>query len=546
MSRWPALLGALGAVVFGFGLLSVLLAFFQPLMPAAMVYGNLFVGFLLLVAWASFGFDSIRARLRSGGGRRRGVRASVSLLKLGLLLAILVMLAFLSTRYSRRFDWSEQRVNTLSDASRELVSKLDRSVVLTAFFREQDSPAIRDLLDRYDDASERVAVRFVDPNVRPDLVEAHELSGDDLARGLILAESGDASVQIVRFGESDISNALIRLTRSAERTVYFVEGHNERRIRTGAGAESDPAQSEQATEPAGASGPETAEGRAGFSRAAASLRNETYRVEPLLLATAEELPADADALVIAGPTRPFFESEIALLERYLSGGGSLLVMIDPRAQTNLNAVLERWGVAMGDDVVFDPLQSLNRQPTSPVAESHAQDHPIGASLSRSVFPMARSVAVVPGAAGSELREIVFSGDTSWAERDLEAWINSGLPVLDDADLAGPVPLVVAGRPFMAVGAAPDARLVAIGDSSFATNEYFDAFENRDLLLNTISWLLGDVEHISVRPNVARSSNVALTARQFQAIQYFSLLVLPEGIALLGVLTWWSRRRSTGP
>ena len=79
-----------------------------------------------------------------------------------------------------------------------------------------------------------------------------------------------------------------------------------------------------------------------------------------------------------------------------------------------------------------------------------------------------------------------------------------------------------------------------------TNEYFDAFENRDLLLNTISWLLGDVEHIAVRPNVARSSNVALTARQFQAIQYFSLLVLPEGIALLGVLTWWSRRRSTGP
>ena len=46
MSRWSALLGALGAVAFCFGLLSVLLAFFQPLMPAAMVYGNLFVGFL--------------------------------------------------------------------------------------------------------------------------------------------------------------------------------------------------------------------------------------------------------------------------------------------------------------------------------------------------------------------------------------------------------------------------------------------------------------------------------------------------------------------
>ena len=85
----------------------------------------------------------------------------------------------------------------------------------------------------------------------------------------------------------------------------------------------------------------------------------------------------------------------------------------------------------------------------------------------------------------------------------------------------------------------------IGDSSFATNEYVDAFSNRDLLLNSVSWLIGDVEHIAVRPNVSRSSSVRLTGRQFQAIQYFSLLVVPEGIALVGVLAWWSRRRRAG-
>jgi ABC-type uncharacterized transport system involved in gliding motility auxiliary subunit len=272
-------------------------------------------------------------------------------------------------------------------------------------------------------------------------------------------------------------------------------------------------------------------------------------LEPLLLATAERVPEDADALVIAGPTRPFFESEIALLESYVAGGGSLLVMIDPRAQTNLSALLARWGIAIGDDVIVDPLQSLARQPTSPVAESHAQDHPIGASLARSVFPMARSVTILPDAGDPGLREIVFSGEGSWAERDLDGWSRSGRATLDDGDLAGPVPLVVAGRPVsagMPEGEAADARLVVIGDSSFATNEYLGAFDNRNLLLNSVSWLLGDVEHISVRPNLARSSSVALTSREFQAIQYFSLLVLPEGIALLGVLTWWSRRRSSGP
>ena len=87
--------------------------------------------------------------------------------------------------------------------------------------------------------------------------------------------------------------------------------------------------------------------------------------------------------------------------------------------------------------------------------------------------------------------------------------------------------------------------MVIGDSNFATNELFDVFSNRDLFLNSVNWLLGDVERITVRPNVPRSSSLTLTGGQLQAIQYFSLLVLPEGIALVGVLTWWSRRRAQG-
>ncbi len=555
MAALPALLGALGAVAFSFGLLSLLMAVFQPLMPASLVFGNLTVGFVLLVVAGTWSLDSIRERVRSGGGRRRGAHATGSLLRLGLALAILAMLAFLSTRYSYRFDWTDQQINTLSESTRELLAGLEQDVTLTAFFREQDSISVRDLLDRYDHAGKRAGsleVRFVDPNVRPDLVEAHQLDAADLARGLILATSGDASVQIVQFSESDIANALVKLTRESERKIYFVEGHNERLIEAPSSPEAEPAGS-GGLEPVGDPAEGPAEGRGGFTRVAAALRNETYQVERLLLATAGEVPADADLLVIAGPTQPFFESELTLLERYLADGGALLVMIDPRAQTNLYDALARWGVAVGDDVIVDPLQSLSGQPTAPVAESHAADHPISRSLSRTVYPMARSVTLLPeaaaagaAAADSGLREIVFSGETSWAERDVDGWIGGGRAELGDDDLAGPVPLVVAGRPLSASDAeATDARLVVIGDSSFATNEYLDAFSNRDLLLNSVSWLIGDVEHIAVRPNVSRSSSVRLTGRQFQAIQYFSLLVVPEGIALVGVLAWWSRRRRTG-
>ena len=529
-----ALLGALGGVALGFGLLSLLLALFQPLMPAGWVYGNVLLGLVLLVAAASIGIDTLRERLRSSGGRRAGIHGTSALVSAALGLAILGMLAFLSTRYTQRFDWTEQRVNTLSDQSLSLLSSLTEDVTLTAFFVPQDSASVRDLLERYEQAGDRLSVRYVDPNQRPDLMEAHGIEPADLGRGLVLVATADDSLTVRRFDESQITNSLLKLTREGGRKIYFLDGHNERKI----GAADAPVPT------AGAPGSDVGSPNApaGFGRAAAALRNETHVVEPLFLATSPQVPEDADLVVIAAPTQPLFEAEREALEGYLARGGALLVMVDPRAQTNLYEDLSRWGAEVGDDVIVDPVMSVNRQPTAPVAESYGDDHPIGAQLSRTVFSMARSV--VPDPEHDGLAPLVLTSASAWAERDLEEWMKTGRATQDDEDLAGPVSLAVVGRPRVeAVDPAHEPRLVVFGDSNFATNELIDAFSNRDLLLNTVNWLLGDVEQITIRPNLSRTSTVTLTGGQLQAIQYFSLFVLPEGIALVGVLAWWTRRRA---
>jgi ABC-type uncharacterized transport system involved in gliding motility auxiliary subunit len=231
-----------------------------------------------------------------------------------------------------------------------------------------------------------------------------------------------------------------------------------------------------------------------------------------------------------------------MLDRHLAGGGAVMVMIDPRARTNLDERVREWGADLGEDVVVDPVLSLLREPTAPLAGGYAEGHVIAKSLGRTVFPMVRSVTV---SASSGLEPVVFTADSSWAERDLDTWIQTGRAMLGDTDLAGPVAVAVAGRPTMGTPGGSAGRLIVMGDSSFATNEFFDTFSNRDLLMNTVSWLVGDDAQIAVRPNVARASSVELTEGQFQAIQYLSLFVLPEGIALAGVLMWWSRRRRAG-
>ena len=100
-------------------------------------------------------------------------------------------------------------------------------------------------------------------------------------------------------------------------------------------------------------------------------------------------------------------------------------------------------------------------------------------------------------------------------------------------------VAVVGAPEVEVG--KPGRIVVFGDSDFATNEYIEIYRNRDLFVNSVNWLVGDSDAITVRPHRSRASRFELSAKQFGQIQFASLFALPEAIALIGVLTWWWRR-----
>jgi ABC-type uncharacterized transport system involved in gliding motility auxiliary subunit len=534
MTGTAALLAGLGVVAIGFGLLSVLTALFQPFTDPLWVFGNIVIGVVLLGTAAVMNFESIRERIRSGGTRRAGKYGSSAILSALLGILILGFLGFLSTRYSHRFDVSEAGVHTMAPQTTELIESLEENVSITAFFTESEAPPIRDILDRYAYASERIDLRFIDPNAAPGLVDELGLTTEDLARGIVRLslESGDA-ISLSEFSEPDVTNALRRLAKNTGKKVYFLEGHNEREIEPPPGGEET-----------FAAGPDT------FGRAADALRNETYQVESLLLAREADVPADASALIIAGPTRPLMPAELEAVRRYVEGGGALFVAIDPRSQTNLFELLLDWGVVLGDDVIVDHALAVYGQATTPIAGEYDGRHPITAPLREpTLFPVARSVEF-DVEAGWDYSTLVKTGNDSWAERDLDAWRDSGRAEYDSDDLDGPVPVAIAGVPRIesAEGepAATAGRIVVFGDSDFATNEFFDALRNRDLFINSVNWLAGDIEQITLRPNISRASSFQMSQDQFRRIQYLSLFVLPEAIAIFGVVVWWFRRKAARP
>ncbi|MFT5442403.1 MAG: ABC-type uncharacterized transport system involved in gliding motility auxiliary subunit [Myxococcota bacterium] len=515
MNGLPALFGALGAVAFGFGILTAILGIFQPTTDYVWVVANLTLGVLLIGGSIVGSLDSLRERMSSGEARRVGKYGSSALLGTAFTLAIICMLAFVSTRYSKRFDWTEAQMNTLSEQTTTLLERLDIDVQVTAFFNAADAPPIRDLLDRYAHESAHIQLEFADPNRRPDLVEAYGIEAEDLARGLVRIAIGEAHVDLGEFSESEITNAVLKLSSGEGRKIYFLESHNER-----------PFAGERGT-----SG-------AGYSQAVAALRNESYEVESLFLARTGSVPEDADLLVIVGPTRPLVDQEHEALASYVASGGAALVLLDPRANTDVAQDVRAWGIEVGEDVVFDARLALFGQATTPFSGSFA-NHPITEKMRDTVlFHMARSIAVAEGT--PLIAPIVFTGEESWAETDLASWTATGKAKFDEGDVLGPVSVVVAGE-VSGDGEAP-ARVVVVGDSDFASNELIGNYQNRDLFVNAVNWLVDDTDQIAIRPPVSRASRFRMTGESFVNIQLLSLFVIPELIAVTGVVSWWLRRK----
>ena len=327
MKRYASLLGGLGAVAVVFALVSFVIQLLSGgglLLQRDLAFSvaNLAVGLALLAVSLGGNLEQIRERMKSGEARRAGKYGTSAVLATVLGIALLGMLAFLSTRYHQRWDWTEAKSHSLTDQTKKVLAGLDQPVKVTALFAQIAAAEAKDLLERYSGAApDKFQVEYVDPQAQPGRLAELGVEAERLEGGLLHVALGAESVDVKEVSEVALTQAIVKLTRQEQKKVYFLDGHNERVIDGDKAAEGD-----------------------GMKDAAEALRNENYQVETLLLAAKGDVPADANVVIAGGPTRPLHESEHAALERYMERGGALLVLLDPRAGTDLGVDLARWGV----------------------------------------------------------------------------------------------------------------------------------------------------------------------------------------------------------
>jgi len=518
----------------------VLTRLFGAFVDDRWVWINFGLGLILLSLALILDAKSMWAWLRVGASRRL-VQSGGSLWPTLLALVILWGAGFVLQRHPVRFDWSEAGSNTLSAQTQLVLQAIDRKVEILAFYRSPKKlESVQALLDRYRAASPHLEIRLIDPNLHPDLVDQQGLSGVQLEKGgLVRLVQGDQNETLVglmdtasrlvgeerpALSEELLTNALFRLTHRGDRVVYVLEGHGERVIEG-----------------------EGATGATGFSRAAAAIREEGFRVEGLMLLATGEVPADGDVLLIAGPTHAFSETALGALRSFLLRGGALFILLDPRTESKLEPFLAGFGIRVGDDIVVDRTQSVSGRPVTPIVALYG-DHPATRSLGKAtVFHLARSVTLDKEKAAG-LIEVLFASENSWAERNLAEFFSEGKAERGEEDLPGPVSLGVAGTLALdeIAGARTvtpvrgDARIFVVGDADFASNQMLDLLGNHDLLLNAVRWLGDDSKAIAIRPTQTRVSRFRPTQIAMNRIRFLVLFLFPEIIAFVGVIVWWRR------
>jgi ABC-type uncharacterized transport system involved in gliding motility auxiliary subunit len=178
-------------------------------------------GILALVAYVLLHFDEFKRGFR----RRSFIYSGNMILVVILVLAILVLVNYFLARHSVMVDLTAAKVHSLSDQTLTVLKGLKTDVALTAFFREGNygRGAMENLLKLYAYHSPRIKYEFIDPDKNPSLVQRYGVTQD----GTTVLEAGGQEGRVTSTSEEDLTNALIKATRTQKKVVYFLEGHGE-------------------------------------------------------------------------------------------------------------------------------------------------------------------------------------------------------------------------------------------------------------------------------------------------------------------------------
>ena len=463
-----------------------------------------------LVLFFVLHFETVKAF----SGRRSTKMGLNSVLMVLLFSGILVIVNFLASRHSVRWDLSENQNFTLAPQTYRVLRTLPRDVKITVFTREKDPgyQAFKERLESYRQASGKLSVEFIDPEKQPKIAQNYGIFRTDTA----IFESDGQTIRVTSPSEVELTGALIRISKDSKKRLVFLEGHSELNVED--------------------------KERNGLSIAKEALIRQGYDVGTLSLLKESAVPDNTSVLVLAGPRRSVTKDEQDRIRAYVEKGGHLLVLADPDTQTGLESLLAHWGLGLGSGVLVDLQDRLAQGDLTALLVRTFTEHEITQDLTSAVLlPLSRHVTFDEQVGKDwDFVPLARTSPNSWAETNMQGRVVS---LSEKEDVKGPLPMAAALSPKKASEEGkPRPAIAVIGNSTFVSNAFFNFPGNSDFFLHTMGWLAEERDLISIAPKEPALRPFTPNPTQERALIYIQVVFLPLLTLLTGIIVWRKRRR----
>ena len=475
-----------------------------------------------------------------------------ALLIVVLVAAFLTLNLFVQTKDLPEIDVTDNKIYTLSDASKEAVKNIKQDVKVYIYGLDE-SDTIVSFVKQYTRENERITYEIL--TEEKNLAKVQEF---DLKSGyqIIVLETADSSKiidtsyefysydyttgQEVDLTEQVLTNSLLAITAENKPKVYFTTGHEEYDL--------------------------TSE----LSVLSTYLTNESYSAEPVNLMTTGNVPDDCNLLVIMSPIKDFLETEVNAVLDYINKGGDLIITSDVgnlnESYANLTKIYDAYGVTMenkgyiyeADSTkaaanypnIFTPEVSSSNDITADIYTDNGQIWLLYAGrLSFKSDEELSAMNITKEDLLTSSEKSMFVNDLSQSAEQAANSAQIGKSVIASLVTKTITPAVEASEGVEAKEAV-ESKVMIMANASFITDYKVEQLSssypisylgnNKDFMLNSISELTEREDTLKIRKDMSTSTYEP--TEEEHTIVLIIIFAVPTIIIFAGIIVWNARRR----
>lgn len=463
--------------------------------------------------------QKLQRRIAAKGG---SYALAVTAVVLAILIAVNILASVLPTALTK-LDISSTKLYSITSSTKVVVNNLEKDVTIYWVVQsDKEDEVIENLLGKYESLSSHITVTKKNPDVYPTFTAQY--TDEDVPNNSLIVECGEKSryisyndiyltdVDYTTYsyvysfdGEGAITSAIDYVISDELPKLYLLDGHGEAEL-----------PSEFQTQ----------------------IEKENMNLESFSLLNTDEIPEDADALLIYAPESDISDEEATLLEDYLEAGGKLLVIAGPTENgtlTNLYSVLESYGVEAADGLVVDTDREhyAFQQPyiLLPDISSSEITDPLLEENYYAIIPIAQGLTIT-GSSATALLTTSYDSFSKIAGFQLDTYEK------EEDDIDGPFAVAVS------VDTGSDGQLIWLSSNYFLEESYnaYSSGANLDLAMNALSALMGEREAVSIRSKSLSYNYLTISESAAAMLKTWMIGVIPAAFVLYGVFTVIDRRK----